>query len=263
MTANRRAFLIGGSAALANCAPRPVEERGVDAVILSKEAAQLSQLRPQANVGSFFYVDDSRVALVLDLGAKLNANSTASWYVRAAVDADTEAWRIGSARFQSLGVFEQSVTVNVVASEKFTERIADPYLFLEVLNRPLTRELYNRTAEQRIVTWKASLAEAIARTATDGRGMIAMCTAIERLPSANYRLTSSRRISDLEAATITQATDAALGVPRSSHPDLKSRPVFVAALFQRVSMLSSSEAPTIQFALAGGTSIALGRVSES
>ncbi|TWB07185.1 hypothetical protein FBZ96_1011003 [Bradyrhizobium stylosanthis] len=227
---------------------------GLNDLSLSEEAALLNPLVGRPGVGNFYYLSRGKVASILDLRARLAPRPTASWYETKLLKSDGDEREVAHVQFE--GEFgNRKVAVSARGSQKLIERLTDPFAYLEVLNRPATGELYNRTAEQRLATWKASLADVISRSAVEDTGFLALCTIREEFKQVDWIVNAHPGdLDDRSISRIQYSVASALGLV-SGGPAREVRGLTIGVVFQRVALVTSGESPSIQFSLGNETSI--------
>jgi hypothetical protein len=150
------------------------------------------------------------------------------------------------------------VEIDVEPSNVARAQLANPFLLLEVLNRPVSGLAYNREAEEKVMQWRTSLAGAISGSGEHA----AVCTDIETAPGAtlvirgevdhdtavslakNVLAGSALHVSWDEAKTSATANGSETRVPIAGQLVLE-------ATFREIGLVNASTVPRIDFTLGG------------
>jgi hypothetical protein len=236
--------------------------------VVEPSLAVLNGDRHTPIVGAFYMVEDGQPRLLLDLRDKLSLNESSGW-LRRQIYKENITLPIGTARAITIsaecvtsrsilcGPRVAAVTMQAHIESVIVDSISDPFRWLELLNRPLTGAPYNRVSEQKIVSWKASLSDALSRARLTSHKKVVLCVSAKRIRSGALTFSQwdlePRAYEELLSELSSRAGIIAGGEGRASDSPVRSlsfrNTPAISAVYQELRLANVGEEPKIEFGL--------------
>lgn len=200
--------------------------------------------------GDIFLIGEKRVHSVLNLRSQLLPGFAPTWVSRETLN--DSARLIASGILTSEYATHEDFAVFVSPGASTSERIRDPFSALEVLNRPVEGQLYNRVAEQRLTVWKETLSNSIGRASLFPETFVGLCTSVLVRNSPRFQSTIDSKVSEALRSQIITRVMSSLNYEHDVPSTLA-----VAATFRKITRAAFGEMPTATFAFGEEEAIVL------
>jgi hypothetical protein len=244
----------------------------------------LNDSNSRIDVGAFYGIVDGVPIPVLDFRDRLSVDEASGWVRHVAAQAG-QSWSLGEVRItrhpngcstistatRACQAEQDVLPIVLQATEAEIDRLSEPGALLEVLNRPITGASYNRSAEERIMLWRATLTAAIEDARHGDGSAVSLCTSTTAVihgrvvieDPRGHLVDASQIGKDLQEKSLgIIAPDVVAGATSDSATEyswlLAGEPV-VEAVCQEVGIVNATPYPRIDFRLGRSLRIVLPR----